>query len=300
MAVIRLDFNNHQDRSLLLPAAPVHSSADFAWQSLYFEHRVGVDFQTVEHVMDGHYLMVKLNPMSKAERWIDGKMQVENQRRGTLVYVPDNCSHRVRYLNSLGALHLMTVQRDVVEQVAAELGVAHFEGMPSFAKNEDRFVLETAESIGREVAAGNPHGDLFAQTYARVLAAHIITRYRISGAQREKLPMLSPAKVRWLDQYIEAMLTHSISLAELAEQVGLSQYYFCRVFKDATGFSPYRYVLHKRIEFACVCLRKDAMSIQDIAFAAGFGEPTQFARQFKQINGITPSAYRAKHYRRGF
>lgn len=106
------------------------------------------------------------------------------------------------------------------------------------------------------------------------------------------MPALSPAKLRWLDQYIESTLSHPIGLAELANQVGLSEYHFCRVFKGATGMSPYNYVLRKRIEFARHCLRTDNVSIQDVAFMTGFGDPIQFAKQFKRFNGVTPSAYR--------
>ncbi|PRC92788.1 helix-turn-helix domain-containing protein [Solimicrobium silvestre] len=293
MALLQLDFKNERDRTLFLPAQPVRSSTDFAWKSLYFEHRTGGDFETEEHEMSGHYLMVKLNPFSKAERKVDGRTQIENQRRGTLVYIPDGCPHRVRYLTKLGGLHLMSLSKDILAEVAGELGVSNFSGVPSLGENEDRFVLEIAESLNREVEAGNPHGTLFAETYARVLATHIITRYRVVEVTNKKLPNLNQKQIRWLDQYIEAMLPHSISLPELAKQVGLSQYYFCRVFKDATGLPPYQYVLHKRLEFVCECLKKDTMSIQDIAFSAGFGDPIQMAKQFKQAHGVSPSQYRA-------
>jgi len=295
MELVSLDFNNAGTREALLGTSPVRSSADFGWQSIYFERREGDHFENIAHVMKGHYLMVKLNPLSKAERELDGKVQLEIQRRGAVAYVPDGCTHRIRYLNSYGSLLLMNLSREIIDQVADELGIASFDGVPDFANTEDRFVLEAAESLDRELLMGNPHGALFAQTYAKVIAAHIVTRNRRLPSKPGKMPVLSCSKLQLLDQYIESMLSCPISLSELATQAGLSEYYFCRVFKSATGMSPYNYVLRKRIELACHCLKKDDMSIQNIAFKTGFGDPVQFAKHFKQINGLTPSAYRAKH-----
>ncbi|NRR30608.1 helix-turn-helix transcriptional regulator [Oxalobacteraceae bacterium] len=292
MELMRLDFNNPAAREVILGEGTVRSSAEYGWDALYFEHREGDSFETVEHVMDGHYLMVKLNPMSRAERRLDGKTQLEIQRRGAVAYIPNGCMHRVRYLTPLGGLLLLTLPSETIDQVAGELGVDQFRGVPAFADNEDPFVLAAAEALDRELADGNPHGALFAQTYAKVLAAHIVTRHRYPKSKSGRLPALSPAKLRWLDQYIESTLSHPISLAELAHQVGLSEYHFCRVFKGATGMSPYNYVLRKRIEFARLCLAADHTSIQDVAFMTGFGDPIQFAKQFKRLSGMTPSAYR--------
>lgn len=294
----RLDFKDEETRTRLLGQGTVRSSADVKWESLYFEHRKGDRFEIAEHVIAGHYLMVKLNPLSKAERKVDGKIQMEIQRRGATAYIPDGCPHQVRYLTSLGSLHLMALPNEIVERTAEEFGIDQFKGIPHFAYAEDKFVLEVAETIDRELLAGNPHGEIFAQTYAKTLAAHILIRYRRTGVQRPKLPALSCPKLRRLDQYIESGLSYPISLRELAKQVGLSEYYFCRAFKEVTGISPYKYVLQKRIEFACARLQQDNMSIQDIAFAAGFSDPVQFTKQFKRINGITPSAYRASYARK--
>ena len=299
MTILHVELKRSEDRRLLFSEEGVRSSAAFGWESLYFECREAGAFETVDHTLDGHYLMVKLNSLSKAERRIDGKTRQENQHRGNTAYVPHGCAHRVRYLTPLGCLNFMTVSKATVDDVADELGITRFDGVPSFADHEDRFVLEAALSIDRELTDGNPHGPLYAQTYARVLAAHIVTRYRGAQMTTRHPVTLSNTKMRWLEQYVESMLAHPISLSQMAEQVGLSPYYFCRVFKSTTGLPPYQYILHKRVEFACSCLKADNMSLQDIAFAAGFNDASQFSKQFKLITGITPSAFRLGQRQRG-
>ncbi|MEX3935288.1 helix-turn-helix transcriptional regulator [Paraburkholderia phymatum] len=243
--------------------------------------------------------MVKLNPISKAHRVLDGVRQSEIQRRGSTAYIPSGCSHRVQYATPLGRLHLMTFEPSFVDTVASEMGLSRVDLTPRFAVEEDRFVLEAAELIDAELANGNPHGKLFAETFARTLAAHIVTRYRGSGKTNSKLPSINSVKLGRLDQFIDANITLPISLADLASQMGLSEYYFCRCFKQATGMSPYQYLLKRRLEHACACLRRDDMSIQDAAFASGFGDPVQFSKQFRRAHGFTPTAYRARYVIKG-
>ncbi|WP_371827406.1 helix-turn-helix domain-containing protein [Cupriavidus sp. KK10] len=66
------------------------------------------------------------------------------------------------------------------------------------------------------------------------------------------------------------------------------------MFKDATGLPPSRYVLHKRIEFACAALRRDELSIESVALACGFSDSAQFSKQFRKVGTpakrVTPSS----------
>lgn len=294
MTVRKLDFRKPEDHAALFASAPVRSSAAHGWTDLYFERRDDSLFHTAEHAIDGHYLMVKLNPLSIAERRIDGKRHTEVQRRGSTAYVPSGCGHSVRYVRPLGSLCLMTLPEDTLREVADELGVARIAMAPAFAEAPDHFVLNAFETLDRELQDGNPHGALIGQTYARLVAAHILTCHGGAGARRDGRPAaLTAARIQRLDEYIEARIACSIALEELARLAALSPFHFSRVFKAATGLSPYQYVLHKRIEFACALLRRGELAMDAIATACGFCDGAQFSRQFKKIRGIAPSAYRA-------
>jgi AraC family transcriptional regulator len=293
-----INFTNPRHHSSLFAAPSVRSSAGLGWSDLYFERREDDLFETSEHALEGHYLMVKLNPWSMAERRIDGRAHMEIQRRGATAYVPPGCHHAVRYVRPLGSLCFMTVSSARVREVAAEMGRPAFSGHERFAVEPDPALLSAAECIDRELAAGNPNGELFAQTYSRLLAAHLVMGYGEPARSRPAAPGAGPrqtlcaSRMKWLDDYIEANLSQRITLEDLATQAGLSPFYFTRIFKATSGFAPYQYVLHKRIEFARRCLHGDNSSVEEIAFAAGFGDAAQFARHFRKICGETPSAYR--------
>ena len=185
----------------------MRNSAAHGWTDLYFERRDDSLFHTAEHAIDGHYLMVKLNPLSIAERRIDGKRHTEVQRRGSTAYVPSGCGHSVRYVRPLGSLCLMTLPEDTLREVADELGVARIAMAPAFAEAPDHFVLNAFETLDRELQDGNPHGALIGQTYARTVAAHVLTCHGGAGARRDGRPAaLTAARIQRLDEYIEARI----------------------------------------------------------------------------------------------
>jgi len=290
--LVLLNFRDNQSRAAVLNEDPVISSEKFGWKSLYFEHRREQKLQTVEHIIHEHYLMVKLNPISKAERMLDGNIQREFQRKGSLAYIPIGCPHRVRYDGTFGSLHLMTLQPSLVNSVAEELNISQKNLVPRFANEEDNFILANSELIYAELQQGNPHGLMFAEIFARALAAHILTDLLKSGSTKEMSLGITALRIKWLDEYIEANLAHPITLSDLASQVELSEYHFCRAFKKTTGISPYKYLIKKRIQYAGECLAKKDISIQDIAFSSGFGDSMQFSKHFKRVMGVTPTVYR--------
>lgn len=92
--------------------------------------------------------------------------------------------------------------------------------------------------------------------------------------------------------YIHAHLDSEVKLADLAQVLGMSQYYFCTLFKQSMGVAPYRYVLQQRVERAKVLLKNRELAIADIALECGFANQSHFTKHFRQLALITPKAYR--------
>ena len=289
---VQLNFRDGSSRYGVLREDAALSSAAFGWSALYFEHRKEQTLETVEHVMQEYYLMVKLNPASRARRVLDGIACQEAQQRGSTAYVPNGCSHRVQYDGQLGSLHLMTLQPALVESVALELNIPRINIPPHYANAKNDFILNSTELIHAELQQGNPHGHIFAETFARTLAVHLLTGFSRSAPTDAGKLSISQAKIKRIHEYIQENMVDPIALADLANQAGLSEYHFCRVFKKATQLSPYQYLLRQRIQQACTHLERDRLSVQEIAFACGFGDAVQFSRHFRKIIGMTPTAYR--------
>ena len=93
-------------------------------------------------------------------------------------------------------------------------------------------------------------------------------------------------------RFIDARLTDSISLRDLAAQACLSPFHFSRAFLAATGISPHRYLTERRIRAAQEMIARGESSLAQIALASGLGSQGSFTRAFRKVTGLTPGQFR--------
>ena len=103
---------------------------------------------------------------------------------------------------------------------------------------------------------------------------------------------LSPQRRQRVVDYIEASLSHPISLADIAAVAALSPHHFARAFKASMGMTPVRYVWQRRIELARRMLRETGAPLVDVALACGYASKSHFTTAFKMATGVTPATYR--------
>jgi AraC-like DNA-binding protein len=98
--------------------------------------------------------------------------------------------------------------------------------------------------------------------------------------------------MRRVREYVEAHLSESIDLAELAATAGLSVFHFARQFKQSAGVAPHHYVVQRRVARAQEMLARTDLALSEIALATGFSDQSHFARHFRQMLGMTPGQFR--------
>ena len=109
-----------------------------------------------------------------------------------------------------------------------------------------------------------------------------------------KMCLSKPQLHRAID-YIESHLDQEITLTDIAQVLGMSQYYFCRLFRQSMGVSPYKYVIYQRIERAKQLLRQpQKMSIAAISLECGFANQSALSKHFRSLTGTTPNTYRKR------
>lgn len=104
----------------------------------------------------------------------------------------------------------------------------------------------------------------------------------------------SRREVKRVCEYIDANLQQPLRLIELAGCVGLSTRHLNRTFKSAMGFTPYDYVLRRRVEKARQLLTTTRLSLVDIAMSLGFSSHSHMTSAFRKITGNSPSDFRSK------
>jgi AraC family transcriptional regulator len=83
-----------------------------------------------------------------------------------------------------------------------------------------------------------------------------------------------------------------LTLTEIAESALLSRFYFARMFRDATGITPGRFLAAIRIHQAKRLLLSTSMSIADISFAVGYNSLGSFTNYFTTSVGVSPGRFR--------
>jgi AraC-like DNA-binding protein/ligand-binding sensor protein len=124
-----------------------------------------------------------------------------------------------------------------------------------------------------------------------IFASHLSELSNQIAVQQENAepPMITKAR-----QYIQENQEEDLTLGQVAKAVNASSFYFCKMFKKATGLNFTEYVSRVRIESAKNLLLNPNLRISEIAYQVGFQSLTHFNRVFKKIVGEAPTEYRSK------
>jgi len=93
----------------------------------------------------------------------------------------------------------------------------------------------------------------------------------------------------------DARYHEPLDVDTLARAAFVSPAHFSRQFRRAFGETPHQYLLTRRLERAAELLRNTDRSVAEICMAIGLRSVGSFTTSFKQLYGMTPTAYRAQH-----
>jgi AraC-like DNA-binding protein/CheY-like chemotaxis protein len=93
--------------------------------------------------------------------------------------------------------------------------------------------------------------------------------------------------------YIESNYQKGISLQKMTDLAGMSKSHFVRQFSQETGMSPVRYLKFVRIQRAKELLKRDDLTVSAAGLRVGFQDVSNFNKNFRNIEGCTPTQYRA-------
>lgn len=130
--------------------------------------------------------------------------------------------------------------------------------------------------------------------WAVVLAEKILRTQSAYADQLVETPphVLDIRRQGDLVAFIEAHLEEDLTLEQLSGTANMNVYQLTRAFKAATGTSPYRYVLGRRVARARHLLAEGRESIADIAYQCGFSSQQHMTNTFTRVLGTTPGKYR--------
>lgn len=95
-------------------------------------------------------------------------------------------------------------------------------------------------------------------------------------------------------EYLSSRLNETVTIDEMAAQVGMSRAVFHRKFKLATSMSPIQFVKSMRLNTAAMKIA-GGMSVSEAAMRVGYISSSQFSREFKRMYGQSPKQWSHSH-----
>ncbi len=155
-------------------------------------------------------------------------------------------------------------------------------------------VTPSAQAVDRMAAAclrlmhsPGSSGEVSAAAYDGLMALHD----GLFGDMPGQVEMSAP--VARAIGYIETHLAEPLGVERLADIAGLSRAHFVRKFSSEVGRSPWDQVFAARMERATRLLIATDQPVVAIAAATGFANGNYFAKAFRRLNGVSPTAFRA-------
>jgi AraC-like DNA-binding protein len=145
-----------------------------------------------------------------------------------------------------------------------------------------------------EARLQQPGSGLLLQSLGVQLAVYLLREgtHNLSSRSLRLQDYMDKRCVKKAVEYLQAHYDANITLDGLAGEMNYSPYHFLRIFKAATGSTPFEYLLNIKIEKAKELLRYTDFSVEQISGLCGFNSGSYFTQAFRRKVGATPTAYK--------
>jgi AraC-like DNA-binding protein len=144
----------------------------------------------------------------------------------------------------------------------------------------------------------------FEEQFHALLFALLQSHRNVLG-EIERLPAVRAAtrmelyrRLHRARDFMEASLSEPLTLNQIADAAWLSPHHFLRLFKQAFGETPHRYLTLQRIERAKHLLARTDNRITDICWEVGFDSQSSFSLLFRRHVGVPPIVFRSQAQKR--
>lgn len=119
-------------------------------------------------------------------------------------------------------------------------------------------------------------------------------RRTVVRASTESLPFVAADAVARAIAFVDAHALEPVRVTDVVAASGRSRRYLEKAFRLATGESILEALRTRRLREACRLLKNTRRSVAEIAALTGFQTANAFARSFREAQGCSPNAYRAR------
>jgi AraC family transcriptional regulator len=164
--------------------------------------------------------------------------------------------------------------------------------------HKDSLLSNLVSALCYELHAGIPSGERLVLSICESCLMHVFRHHSANGQatkqnKRVTKPTISRETLERIDEFIASNLAGYVTVDAMAEVAHISKFHFIRSFRRATGYTPYEYLIHCRVNRAreLLALNPGRSSLAEVASEVGFYDQSHLNRHFKQIVGMTPKQF---------
>jgi AraC family transcriptional regulator len=250
--------------------------------------------------ISSHAIMVNIGSPFRLEERLDGRLYTTFGNKGDIAIVP--AGRPIEF----SAQKPQEVESFIMHLDSAFVhGIAEAEGLNpedielvGSVGGRDPKLEQLGLSLLSELENEDAFGGLYAESLATLLAVHLLRSHSSLGlsstrkTEQEPAGALSGAALGRVTDYIEGNLAETLTLSEISGVAHMSPFHFSRVFKLATGLSPHRYVIGRRVERAKDLLTNTNLPLHEVARLSGFSDQSHLAKHTRRLLGAAPRSLR--------
>jgi AraC family transcriptional regulator len=271
----------------------VLSSLGTKWNDVVVEQHHVRSSEVADVMFKRHVISINIGHSTTGERKKEGRFQCDFRARGAISFLPSDQPfsgwmkvERGVFANVL----LLALDPAFMSRVAEglELDSDRIE-LVEQRRATDPTLRHIALALRAGVQSGDALDRMYGEGLSTALAAHLLREYGATVLRpKSQYGGLTRAKLVRAVECIQDQLDADLTVFGIAQAVGMSPYYFTRLFKESTGQSPHQYVVEARVRRAKELLTTGKFTISEAAHHVGFVDQSHLTRHFKRVFGLPP------------
>ncbi len=293
---LEIDYSQPDSTSTFAPRPRIHSSQQAGWKNIHLAHYQMPAMEIPETMSVQHIIALPFVKCQTVQELVfDGKCyqtQHDQKDMGCIAIIPADAPFSAKWNRESGVTHCYLDPTFVAHAAYESINLEQVE-LNLVIQKTDLLVCQIVLALQQVLETDATNSCFYAESMATALAAHCLRTYSTRKLVLQKYEDGLPKyKLKQALEYMNVHLSENVSLASVSEEVQISQFHFCRLFKQSTGMTPHAYLIQQRVERAKQLLKRKEGSMLDIAIECGFANPSHFAKHFRKHTGISPKQFR--------